>query len=304
MPPVSLPPRAVALDAQLHGVEQILIAKRLGQELDRAGLHRAHASSGMSPWPVMKMIGNLDVGLGELALKVEAAQARQADVEHEAARHVGRSASRKSAADPNVRTSKPYRAQQPCNASRTDGSSSMTKTTAVLVAHAAFAQEGFDLSMLRWKQWVSAITLVNGQREAEFCAPRRAGFRPQLTVMGLDDGPANRQPHADAVVLRRIECVKQERECSGSGRGLNPARYQNGTLTVARGPMRSTLRPATGRPVHRLDRIDDQVEEHLLDLHAVGGDRSARSARKRVSTLHGCVPPRPRQRDDLDDQPR
>ena len=39
---------------------------------------------GMSPWPVMKMIGSFPVRRGELALKIETALPRQSDVEHQA----------------------------------------------------------------------------------------------------------------------------------------------------------------------------------------------------------------------------
>ena len=41
---------------------------------------------GMSPCPVMKMIGDLAVGGGELALKIKATLPGQSDVEHQAGR--------------------------------------------------------------------------------------------------------------------------------------------------------------------------------------------------------------------------
>ena len=49
----------------------------------------ARTDIGTSPCPVMKMTGRSIFELGHLALEIEPAEARQADVEHEAAGRVG-----------------------------------------------------------------------------------------------------------------------------------------------------------------------------------------------------------------------
>ena len=51
-----LQPRAITRQPQLDRVQQVLIAERLGQELDRSPFI-ARTDIGMSPYPVMKMIG-------------------------------------------------------------------------------------------------------------------------------------------------------------------------------------------------------------------------------------------------------
>jgi hypothetical protein len=51
---------SIALERPRHGVEQILIAKRLRQEVNGARLHVALTDIGISPLPVMKISpGNL-----------------------------------------------------------------------------------------------------------------------------------------------------------------------------------------------------------------------------------------------------
>ncbi len=48
----------------------------------------ARTDMGMSPWPVMKMIGNLDFRIAQFALKIEAAQARHSHIEDETGRRI------------------------------------------------------------------------------------------------------------------------------------------------------------------------------------------------------------------------
>ena len=76
---------AIAFERELNRVEKILIAKRLGQELDGAGFHRAHRH-----WHVSETgnedNGDLNVRFGQLGLKIEPTEARQADVENKTGR--------------------------------------------------------------------------------------------------------------------------------------------------------------------------------------------------------------------------
>src|SRR5215469_1292813 len=81
-----LAPVAITMQSDLHRVEQVLLAERLGEELHRARLHGAdrHRDIAVSG---EKNDRQTDVGLVELALEVEPTLFRQAHVENEAARH-------------------------------------------------------------------------------------------------------------------------------------------------------------------------------------------------------------------------
>src|SRR5882672_1420069 len=79
--------RPVAIDRASNGVEQLLLAERLRQELDRAGLHRPHRHGDVA------VAGeeddrHLGVRLDELALQIQPTQPREAHVEYEASRRV------------------------------------------------------------------------------------------------------------------------------------------------------------------------------------------------------------------------
>src|SRR4051812_8597665 len=84
-----LPPSMIAREAELNGVEEFLIAERLGQELNGTTLHRLHRHGNIAmacdedDW-------DLPARHGELALKIKAASSRQSDVEHQASGTVRR----------------------------------------------------------------------------------------------------------------------------------------------------------------------------------------------------------------------
>src|SRR5438874_1142783 len=77
-----LQPSAVALDAKLDRVKQILVAERLCQELDRPTLHRRdrHRDIAIAR---DKDDREVDVRGRELSLKVKAATPGQSHVKHE-----------------------------------------------------------------------------------------------------------------------------------------------------------------------------------------------------------------------------
>jgi len=90
-PLVALPgsPDHVVPVGQVEGtpIEQVLVAEWLGEEVDGTGLHRAHRHRNIA------VAGHehnrqIDTEFAELALEIEAAGARQADVPPEAARHI------------------------------------------------------------------------------------------------------------------------------------------------------------------------------------------------------------------------
>ena len=73
--------QAVAFDGRLDGIQQVLVAERLGQKLARSVLHRAHAHGNVA------MTRDEDDGNGvaeysQFALEIQPAQAGQPHVEH------------------------------------------------------------------------------------------------------------------------------------------------------------------------------------------------------------------------------
>src|SRR5262245_43932025 len=81
-------PLAITLDRRRHRIQHVLVAKRLAQEIDRSGLHGPHGHRDVA------VAGHEDdrdmnVRLGQLGLKVEAARPRQPDVEDQTARSIG-----------------------------------------------------------------------------------------------------------------------------------------------------------------------------------------------------------------------
>jgi hypothetical protein len=81
---ISLPPLAIALQCVGDGVKQVLVAERLGQEIDRARFHGPHRHGDVA-MRGDEDDGYLNIGFDQLALKIEAASLWQPDVEHEAA---------------------------------------------------------------------------------------------------------------------------------------------------------------------------------------------------------------------------
>ena len=86
--PVILEPGAVASEADMNGVEQILVAERLRQKLDRTSLHRLHGHGNVA-MPGDEDDRELNVSPRQLTLKFEAALPGKPDIEHEAGRPTG-----------------------------------------------------------------------------------------------------------------------------------------------------------------------------------------------------------------------
>src|SRR6476620_1620605 len=85
---ILFPARAVAIKPYANRVKQVLVAKRLGQELDRSAFHRSygHRNIAMASNEYDRNIGG---GVGEFCLEIQTADTWQADVEDQATRRIG-----------------------------------------------------------------------------------------------------------------------------------------------------------------------------------------------------------------------
>ena len=91
---------------------------------------------------------------------------------------------------------------------------------------------------------------------------------PQPAIMGFNDRTADRQTHSHAVRFRSEQWIEYPLEflransCSG-------VRHRNDDATgvVDLGPNAQDPRPILGR--HRIDRVRDQVQKHLLQLDSI-----------------------------------
>jgi hypothetical protein len=80
-------PFAVTFDGGCHCIQHILIAKWLGQKVDRTSFHRSdrHGDIAMTSH---ENYWNIDVGVRQLRLKIQTADSWQPDVQDQAARDI------------------------------------------------------------------------------------------------------------------------------------------------------------------------------------------------------------------------
>src|ERR1700720_2994997 len=110
--------------------------------------------------------------------------------------------------------------------------------------------------------------LVSGQYELKDGALGFVRRNPQPAIMGLNDRTADRQTHPHTARFcreQRIEYpleILQADSCSGVRH-----RYDYVATVVNLGPHAQDPRPILGR--HRIDRVRDQVQKHLLQLDSI-----------------------------------
>src|SRR5467141_2726361 len=209
----------------------------------------ARTDVGTSPWPVMKMIG--------ISRSISTRRRWRSRPERPGSwtsntRQLGPSArgpARNSCALAYVTTPNPAARKRPPSASRTDASSSTTKTVA----------SGLGIALLR--------PLRHG--EVKRRAGTIVGKRPQLSAVILDDGTADRKPHAHASRLGGVKSVEDVRRAFGVeaySRVLNRHACLTALDPLCLDDQHS--RPIS-HPAHGFDRIHHEVQHHLLQLHAI-----------------------------------
>ena len=108
----------------------------------------------------------------------------------------------------------------------------------------------------------------------ELYLERRAAFGVrrcrQTAAMRLDDRTADREAHTDAFPLGRVE-RREQTILRVAGKTLARISHGHADLTLL-APRPHSYRPDVGDILDRIDCIQDQVEQHLLDLHRAALD--------------------------------
>src|SRR6478752_514421 len=108
------------------------------------------------------------------------------------------------------------------------------------------------------------------QREAKSRAASGVGVRSDVAAMGLDDGAGNRQADAHTMALVGDEGLEQMRSYVRRNPRAGVSNADGEHAILVGGGRNRELAPV--RRLHRLDRVPQQVEQNLLNLHLVGED--------------------------------
>ena len=106
---------------------------------------------------------------------------------------------------------------------------------------------------------------VSGDRKLKESTPRLAPGRPKPPTMGLDNRAANREAHAHAVGLRRIEWFKETRQSFGAqpGAGISHPEAHRVRFRLADSDEHQ-LSGAVSTRTHCLDGVENEIEDDLL----------------------------------------
>src|SRR5881628_423024 len=102
--------------------------------------------------------------------------------------------------------------------------------------------------------------------------PAIVGRRPDPPAVGLDDRAADRESHAEALRLGRIEGVEQMVDALRVQSRPRVARGDEHALRSIQTRANHELSWGVTGAAHSFDRVDDQVEKNLLQLDSVGQD--------------------------------
>src|SRR5580704_12505052 len=113
---------------------------------------------------------------------------------------------------------------------------------------------------------------VGGHREVENRAPRPVGGHPQPTAMRFDDRTADRQPHSQTLGLCRVERIKEAFETRRSQAWPRILHRNQHAIRFGRSGGDEQLSLPFRDRAHGLDRVDDEIEDDLLQLNAIPFD--------------------------------
>jgi hypothetical protein len=107
---------------------------------------------------------------------------------------------------------------------------------------------------------------LHWQRELERGAPSCVAARPQTPAVGRDDPPTNGQSHAGAARFRGEERLENALGIVDR-KPYSRITHRNQQLTIL-GPLRRDGQFAA-RLLHRLDAVEHEVDQDLLQLNAI-----------------------------------
>src|ERR1700741_3799759 len=206
---------------------------------------------GMSPYPVTKTIGTWISSLVSSCWKPSPLTPGNRT---SSTRQLGPSGGlfwRKSCTDSNVSTRSPTDVTMPLMASRTERSSSITK-----IVDGSSGMD--DLACGRGRQ-----------RQPEDDPVRRVGRCRELSSVGFDDRAADREPHAHPFGLGREEGGEEAVEVRRGPPGTRIRHFDEYLVRRASAGGHVQLARSVVYLVHRLDRVEDQIQDHLLELDAI-----------------------------------
>src|SRR5215470_17440859 len=132
-------------------------------------------------------------------------------------------------------------------------------------SHDAFARRSGLLTRLKRSR---ELSFDIGQGELKCSSARLVRSRPQLAPMSMDDGAANRQPHACSTGLRGVEGVEDSIEMRRINARPGIAHGYEGACLVLLGTDQQLSYSHLNR-IHCFNCVQDQVYQDLLQLNPI-----------------------------------
>ena len=124
----------------------------------------------------------------------------------------------------------------------------------------------------------------SGQGELKYSAARFIRLCPQPAPMGVDDRPADRQPHPHSAGLRGVESLENALEMSGSMPGPESHTATRTPTVWVCSVLINNSRGSCLNRAHGFDCVQDQVQDDLLQLNTIALEREAIPPLRRVLT--------------------
>src|SRR5258708_469726 len=226
----------------------------------------ARTDIGMSPWPVMKMMGMWMFACWSWAWKSRPLTPGRRMWSTRQLAPSGRLCCRNSAVEPNSSTCRSTERNRRLKATRAEGSTSTTNTTGR--AWAARCGCGPRLTSRPSRRTACPA----GQGELESRPGAVVAGSPYASSIRFDDRPADRQAHAHAVRPGREESVEQAAHVFGIDADARIAHRNKHLFGLHEGVDHEAPWPV-GYGFHRLHAVHHQVDDDLLQLDAAGEHR-------------------------------
>ena len=105
---------------------------------------------------------------------------------------------------------------------------------------------------------------VSGDRKLKESTPRLVPGRPQPSAVSFDNRAADRQPHAHAAGLCRVEWFKETRQSFGAQPGAGVSHPEAHRVRFRLAGSDEYLSGAISNRSHCLDGVENEIEDDLL----------------------------------------